>query len=218
MTNASDVIEQLKKAANPKNAAGMARFGINANNALGVSLPNLRQLAKQLGKSHVLAEELWKSGIHEARILASIVDDAKQVTSKQMDAWVREFDSWDVCDQVCLNLFDKTPFAYSKALKWAREPKEFVRRAGFALMACLAVHDKSAKDKDFIQFFPLIKQQAIDDRNFVRKAVNWALRQIGKRNDNLKKKALALSKDILKLETKTAKWIANDAIRELSKR
>ena len=125
MTNASDVIEQLKKAANPKNAAGMARFGINANNALGVSLPNLRQLAKQLGKSHVLAEELWKSGIHEARILASIVDDAKQVTSKQMDAWVREFDSWDVCDQVCMNLFDKTAIAYKKAGEWSARYDEF---------------------------------------------------------------------------------------------
>ncbi|TFG35821.1 MAG: DNA alkylation repair protein [Parcubacteria group bacterium] len=213
--DASQIIKKLKSHSNPKNVEGMERFGINPHNTLGVSMPLLRRTAKEIGKDHELAQGLWNSGIHEAKILAALIDDPKLVNSKQMEKWVRDFDSWDVCDQTCMNLFDKTPFAYQKALKWAKEKKEFVRRAGFVLMATLSVHDKKAKDKDFIKFFPLIKKFSTDERNFVRKADNWALRQIGKRNHSLNKKAIRLAEEIQKIDSKSARWIAGDAIREL---
>lgn len=213
--DASQVIKKLKSHANPKNVEGMARFGINYHNTLGVSMPLLRRIAKEIGKDHELALKLWISGIHEAKILATLIDDPKLVDSKQMEKWVRAFDSWDICDQTCMNLFDKTPFAYQKALKWAKEKREFVRRAGFVLMATLSVHDKKAEDKDFIKFFPLIKRFSTDERNFVRKADNWALRQIGKRNPLLNKKAIRLAEEIQKIDSKSARWIAGDAIREL---
>ena len=214
--DSNDVFKKLKSLANPKNVAGMARFGINPKNTLGISIPHLRKLAKELGKDHQLAQQLWDSGIHEAMILAGMVDDPKLVTKKQMDLWTSDFDSWDVCDQVCMNLFDKTPLAFQKAKEWAMRDKEFEKRAGFALMACLAWHDKEAGDVRFAQFFPLIKQAASDERNFVKKAVNWALRQIGKRNRNLNKMAIGTAKEILKMDSKIAKWIASDAIRELT--
>jgi len=213
--DADQTIKKLKKLANPKNVQGMARFGINPHKTLGVSMPELRHLAKEIGKNHKLAQQLWNSGIHEAKILAALIDESKLVTSQQMEKWVRDFDSWDVCDQVCMSLFDKTPFAYKKALKWGKEKKEFVRRAGFAMMAVLSVHDKKAKDKDFVKFFPLIKKFSIDERNFVKKANNWALRQIGKRNMYLNRKAIELAEEIQKINSKSAKWIAGDAIREL---
>lgn len=200
---------------NDKNIAGMARFGINPADTLGVSMPKLRKLGKQIGKNHILSLEIWDSGIHEAKILASIIDDKKLVTAGQMDKWVKDFDSWDVCDQVCMNLFRYTPFAHKKAVEWAGKQKEFVKRAGYALMACLASGDKKAADADFIKFFPLIKKAASDDRNFVRKAVNWALRQIGKRNRELNKVAIRLADEIIKMKEKSAKWIAGDALREL---
>ena len=213
--DAKEIIKKLKIHANRKNVEGMARFGINPENTLGVSMPLLRKTAKEIGKDHNLAQGLWDSGIHEAKILASLIDDPKMVTEKQIEKWVKGFDSWDVCDQVCMSLFDKTPFAYQKALKWAKEKKEFVKRAGFAIMAALSVHDKKAKDKDFVKFFPLIKKFSVDERNFVRKANNWALRQIGKRNMYLNKKAIKLAEEIQKINSKSAKWIAGDAIREL---
>jgi 3-methyladenine DNA glycosylase AlkD len=216
--NASQIIKKLKSHSNPKNVEGMARFGINPKNTLGVSMPLLHKTAKEIGKDHELAQELWNSGIHEAKILAALIDDPKLVDSKQMEKWVRDFDSWDVCDQTCMNLFDKTPFAYQKAIKWAKEKSEFVRRAGFALMATLSVHDKKAKDEQFLKFFPLIKKFSTDERNFVRKANNWALRQIGKRNPFLNKKAIELAEEIQKIDSKSAKWIANDAIRELKEK
>jgi 3-methyladenine DNA glycosylase AlkD len=194
----------------------MARFGINPENTLGISIPTLRSLAKEIGKDHALAEELWTSGIHEARILAAFIDDPKQVTEEQMDRWVAEFDSWDVCDQACGSLFDRTPFAYQKALEWSARDEEFVRRAAFALMAYLAVHDKKAGDDKFEGFFPLIVAAATDERNFVKKAVNWALRQIGKRNQNLNAKAIETAQDISKIDSKAARWIANDALKELT--
>jgi 3-methyladenine DNA glycosylase AlkD len=209
------IIQELKRNADPKNVNGMARFGINPKNTLGVSIPFLRNLAKQHKKQHELALELWNSQIHEAKILAALVDDPKKVTEKQMESWVIQFDSWDVCDQVCSNLFDKTPFAYTKIFKWTQRKEEYVKRAGFVLMACLAVHDKLAKDEQFLKFFPIIKKESIDERNFVRKAVNWAIRQIGKRNPSLRKKAIALAKEIEKINSKSAKWIAKDALREL---
>ncbi len=209
------IIKELKSHSNLKNVEGMSRFGIQGKEMLGVSVPILRKIAKNIGKDHSLAERLWSSGIHEARILASMVDDPEQVTEKQMDMWTKDFDSWDVCDQCCMNLFDKTGFAYKKAKEWTKKEEEFVKRAGFAMMACLAWHDKNADDKNFEQFFPMIKREANDNRNFVKKAVNWSLRQIGKRNLNLNKKAIKTAKDIQKMDSKAAKWIANDALREL---
>lgn len=211
-----EIIAKLKKHANPKDKEGMARFGINPKYALGIRVPVLRNLAKSIGKDHKLAQMLWKTRIHEVRILATMVDNPREVTERQMENWVRDFNSWDVCDQCCMNLFDKTPIAWKKAIEWPNRKEEFIRRAGFALMASLAVHDKKAKDKDFIKFFPIIEKYSIDERNFVKKAVNWALRQIGKRNKNLNKEAIKVARKIQKMNNKTAKWIANDAIRELT--
>jgi len=212
------VIKKLRQHENPKNVAGMARFGINPKSTLGVSIPTLRSLAKEIGKNHDLALGLWKTGIHEARILASLIDDSKLVTSRQMDEWIQDFDSWDVCDQICMNLFDKTLYAFEKAEQWTSHNKEYERRAGFALMATLAVHDKQASDKDFMQFFPLIEKYADDERNFVKKSVNWALRQIGKRNPALCKRAITVAEKLKKSERTSARWIGSDAHRELTKK
>lgn len=211
----NQILEKLKSYANKKNITGMARFGINPKNTFGVKIPVLRKMAKEIGKNHSLALKFWDSKIHEARILASMIDDPKLVSEKQAKKWVKDFDSWDVCDQVCMNLFDKTEFAYKKAGEWSNQDEEFVKRAGFVLMACLSVHDKTAKDEKFIQFFKNIKKESTDERNFVKKAVNWALRQIGKRNLVLNKQAIKLAEEILKIDSKSAKWIASDALREL---
>jgi len=210
-----DLIKKLKSQANPKNVAGMARFGISSKNTLGISIPFLRKMAKEIGKNHKLALELWNSGIHEAKILAGLIDESEKVTERQIEQWAKDFDSWDVCDLVCSNLFDKTSFAWQKVIEFSKRKEEFVKRTGFTLIACLAVHDKKAQDKDFIKLLPIIKREVTDERNFVRKAVNWALRQIGKRNKNLNKEAIKTAKEILKIENKAAKWIASDAIREL---
>jgi 3-methyladenine DNA glycosylase AlkD len=215
MEKVEEIIKKLKKLSNPRNVEGMARFGIRPDKALGISIPNLRKLAKEIDKNHRLALQLWKSEIHEARILAGMIDEVDKITEKQMDSWIKGFDSWDVCDQVCANLFDKTPFAFKKAIEWTKRKKEFEKRAGFALMACLAWHDKEAGDNKFIKFFPAIKRESIDERNYVKKAVNWALRQIGKRNRNLNKEAIKVAIVIQKMESKSARWIANDALREL---
>jgi len=212
----AEILKQLKSLSNPAAVSGMALYGINSKNNYGVSAPLLRRIAKQVGSDHVLAEQLWNSEVHDARILASLIDDPKQVTSEQMDRWVSDFDSWDVCDQCCSNLFDKTVFAYSKALEWCLSDKEFVKRAGFVLMAALAVHDKRKKDEAFLPFIDALKVGAYDDRNFVKKAVNWALRQIGKRNSNLNDKALEAARAIREIDSKSAKWIASDAYRELT--
>jgi 3-methyladenine DNA glycosylase AlkD len=193
----------------------MARFGINPENTLGVSIPVLRRMAKEAGRDHQVARDLWASGIHEARILATLVEEPELVTRRQMDAWARQFDSWDVCDQACMNLFRDTPFAFEKAAKWASAKPEFVRRAGFALMAALASKAKGAPDAQFEAFFPLIAEAAGDDRNFVKKAVNWALRGIGKRNPALREKAIAVAERIRRQDSRAAKWIAGDALREL---
>lgn len=211
-----EILKKLKSSSNPRNVEGMARFGINPNNTYGVSIPILRKLARDIGKNHGLAQQLWASKIHEARILAAMIEIPSKVTEKQMDLWVKDFDSWDVCDQVCMNLFDKTNFAYAKAVEWSSRKEEFVKRAGFAIMASLAVHDKNAKDAELVKFMPIIKRESCDERNFVKKAVNWALRQIGKRNLNLNKEAVKTAKEILKLDYKSAKWIANDALKELT--
>jgi len=216
MMRCKEVVAELKSLAKPGAVEGMARFGITARNTLGVSMPDMRRLAKKAGKSHELAGELWDTGIHEARIVAGIVDVPGEVTPEQMDSWAADFDSWDVCDQVCMNLFDKTPFAYDKCLEWSAREEEYVKRAGFALMACLAWHDKGAPDRAFKPFFAVITRESTDERNFVKKAVNWALRQIGKRNASLNRQAIATSEKILKIDSKSARWIARDALRELT--
>lgn len=211
-----EIITKLKSFSNPEAVAGMARFGIDISKAYGISAPTLRQLAKEIGTNHVLAQRLWASGIHEARILAALIDDPQLVTEAQMESWVKDFHSWDICDACCGNLFDKTPFAYRKAVEWSSRKEEFVKRAGFALMAYLAVHDKAAKDEVFLKFLPLIKRHAVDERNFVKKAVNWALRQIGKRSRSLNRAAIQTAKAIQKIDSKSARWVAADALRELT--
>ncbi len=209
------VIKRLKSLSNPEAVEGMARFGINPKMTLGVSIPHLRQIAKDIGKNHKLALNLWETGIHEARILAGMIDEPDYVSEKQIEKWAGDFDSWDVCDQVCMNLFKKSPVAYKKAVEWSKRDKEFVKRAGFALMAVLAVGDKKAGDDKFTKFFPYIKKESTDSRNYVKKAVNWALRQIGKRNLNLNKMAVKVGEEIYNIDSKSAKWIASDALREL---
>jgi len=194
----------------------MARYGINPENAYGVPIPTLRKMAKEIETNHLLAQKLWYSGVKDARILATMIDNPKEVTPEQMEGWARDLNSWDVCDQCCNNLFDKTHFAYQKAVEWSARSEEFVKRAGFTLMACLAVHDKKAQDKELLRFLPIIKREAGDDRNFVKKAVNWALRQIGKRNLNLNKKAVETAKEIQQMGSRSARWIASNALRELS--
>jgi 3-methyladenine DNA glycosylase AlkD len=201
--------------ASPDNVRGMARFGISVEGALGVPMPALRKLGRELGTDHALSLALWKTAIHEARILAALVGDPELLTAREADAWVRDLDSWDVCDQLCMNLLDRTPFAYEKAAEWSWRKREFEKRAGFALMAVLAVHDKAAPDSKLAAFLAVIEREATDERNFVRKAVNWALRQIGKRSPGLKRKAVAAAKRIAKLDSKPARWIACDALREL---
>ncbi len=193
----------------------MARFGIQSSNSFGVSIPKLRTLAREVGRDHQLALKLWETGVHDARLLASMVDNPEQVTVDQVDKWVRDFDSWDIVDGSCGNLFDKTPFAVAKAREWCKREEEFVKRAGFVLMAELAVHDKHSKDKLFLHFLPLIIAGASDKRNLVKKAVNWALRQIGKHNLKLNRAAVSTALKIQKIELGSAKWVASDALREL---
>ena len=193
----------------------MVHFGIDPKNAYGISIPVLRKVAKEIGKDHSLALQLWDSEIHEARILAGMIDDPELVTEKQMDDWAKDFNSWDICDGTCLNLFRNTPFAYKKAIEWSNAKQEYIKRAGFSMMACLAVGDKEADDGKFRKFFSYIKKEALDERNFVRKAVNWALRQIGKRNMNLNRLAAKVASEIQKMDSKSARWIAQDALREL---
>jgi 3-methyladenine DNA glycosylase AlkD len=209
-----EIISQLKALTVPANINGMARFGINPNNTLGVSMPRIRQLGKRK-KDHDLALALWETGIHEARILASIVDQPALLTSQQMDSWIADFDSWDVCDQVCGNLYSKSPLAVEKAMSWSKSEHEFVKRAGFALMAYLAVHGKKVPDTVFIQFLEIIESSADDDKNFVRKAINWALRQIGKRSTALYQPALEESRRLALSTNKTARWVGTDAVKEL---
>ena len=211
-----NILRELRSHADPSALGRMARFGITTERALGgISLPTLRAMAKRIGQDHTLATELWASGIHEARLLAPMVDDPSQVTEEQMEAWAAEFDSWDVVDGTCSSLFDKTSFAYQKAIEWSGREEEFVKRAGFVLMATLSVHDKAASDQDFEQFFPLIEREAGDPRNFVRKAVNWALRQIGKRNLGLNRGATAVAQRIHRTGPRSARWVASDALHEL---
>jgi len=212
---ASELVAHLRKLGSERNRQGMARFGINVQNACGVEVPKLRRLARHIGTHHQLALELWGTKVHEARLLAAYIDDYKLVDERQMERWVRDFDSWDVCDQVCSSLFDKTDFAHRKAIEWSGRKEEYVKRAGFAMMATLAVHDKRAGKAALEKFFPYIVQGASDERNYVKKAVNWALRQIGKRSLTLNREAVGVARRIATLDSPSAKWIAADALREL---
>ncbi len=211
-----EVVRRLKLMGDPRAAEGAARFGIRVPNLLGVCAPDLRRLAKEIGKDHALARRLWTTGIHEARVLAALIDDPAQVTPRQMEQWAADFDSWAVCDAACCCLFDKTPYAWDKAIEWTSREPEYVKRAGFVLMAALAVHDKKAPDERFKAFLPLVIRHADDERNFVKKAVNWALRQIGKRNAPLNELAIQTAQDIRRTGSKAARWIAADALRELT--
>jgi 3-methyladenine DNA glycosylase AlkD len=214
---AEQILSELKKLENPANIEGMRRYGITAENTFGVTMPVLKDTAKKLKYSHKLACELWDTKIREARIISFLIDNPKEVTEKQMEKMVKEFNSWDICDGCCSNLFRKTPFAYKKAVQWSKRKEEFVKRAGFVMIAVLAVHDKKADDSMFVKIFPLLEKEARDERNFVKKAINWALRQIGKRNPELRKEAIKLAEKISKQDYPSSKWIASDAIRELKR-
>jgi 3-methyladenine DNA glycosylase AlkD len=215
MASVNDVLGKLRSKAQPEQLKGMARYGMTIENRLGVSVPDMRKLAKELGRDHKLALSLWKTGVAEARILAGMVGDPDKLTEEQMEEWVKGIDSWDVCDQVCMNLFEKNQLAWKKIIDWSGREEEFVKRTAFSLIACLAWHDKKASDEKFIELLPVITRAATDERNFVKKAVNWALRNIGKRNLNLNKAAISAARRIQRLDSKAARWIAADAIREL---
>ena len=215
MVSVEEVLKRLKAKAKHDQLEGMAHFGIVTEQRLGVSVPDMRKIARELGKDHKLALDLWKTGIPEARMVAAMIDEHEKLTGDQMEDWVRDINSWDVCDQVCMNLFEKTPLAWKKILEWSEREEEFVKRTAFSLIACLAWHDKVAEDERFIRLFPVIKRGAADERNFVRKAVNWALRNIGKRNRRLNRAAIKAAREIQRIDSKAARWIASDAIREL---
>lgn len=210
------VLKRLRHYASASNREGMKRFGINTGNALGVPVTRLRIIARDTPGDHCLALQLWVTGIHEARLLATMIEDPYKTKEKQLDRWLKTVDSWDLCDQLCLNVASKMPFAYRKAFEWSEREPEFQKRAGFALMAALAVRDKQAEDYQMEAFFTPILNECTDERNYVKKAVSWALRQIGKRNEHLRKKAIEVAKKIGEKESPAAKWIASDALRELS--
>jgi 3-methyladenine DNA glycosylase AlkD len=216
MYTSAGILKKLKSRGSRKNIEGMARFGITTERRLGVSVPEMRRIAREAGTDHALAIRLWNSGVAEARIVASMIADPAKMTAAEMDRWVSGFDSWDVCDQVCMNLFQETPYARQKIRQWARREEEYVRRAAYALLACLAWRDKDAPDTLFTGFLPVIKRGARDERNFVKKAVNWALRNIGKRNLRLNKAALRTAREVSRLNSQSARWIGGDAIRELT--
>jgi 3-methyladenine DNA glycosylase AlkD len=215
MASVKDVLDRLQSKAQPEQLKGMAKYGMAVEQRLGVSVPDMRKLAKEIGKDHKLALDLWRTGIAEARIVAGMVGDPAKLTEEQMEDWVKGINSWDVCDQVCMNLFEKNQLAWRKILDWSEREEEFVKRTAFSLIACLAWHDKEAGDEKFIELLPVIIRGAADERNFVKKAVNWALRNIGKRNLKLNKAAINTAKEIQRLDSKAARWIAADALREL---
>ncbi len=212
---AKDIIDRLRALGSAEARAGMARFGIDTGRAFGVPVSILRPLAREIGRDHQLAQELWGSGFHEAWLLATMIGEPRRMSEAAMDSWVQDIDSWDICDGACINLFRKTPFPHARAVAWSKREEAFVKRAGFALMATLAVHDKKAEDPVFLAYLPMIATAASDERNFVKKAVNWALRQIGKRNRALNAAAIACAASLAETESKAARWVARDALREL---
>ena len=221
--NTQAILTQLNQLSHPENLPGMARFGINTGRALGLSMPEIRRMASSIRKAyprrdpalHTLAAGLWETGIHEARILAALIDLPGQVTPEQMDHWAAGFDSWDVVDQTCGALFVETPYAVEKAHSWSARPEEYIKRAGFVLMAELAVHAHHLPEEALVGFLPVIEREAWDERNFIKKAENWALRQIGKRSPALNEQAVWCCQRITAQGTRSARWIAADALREL---
>ena len=215
MTTLDEVLNKLNEKAKSDQLEGMARFGIVGDQRMGVSVPDMRRIAKDIGKNHQLALKLWDTGIPEAMIVAGMVAEPDKLTEEQMEDWVVDINSWDICDQVCMNLFEKSPYAEQKIFEWSAREEEFVKRTAYALIACLAWHDKDASDQAFTKYFPVIKNGSTDDRNFVKKAVNWALRNIGKRNIELNQAAIQVAREIQAVDSKSARWIASNAIREL---
>lgn len=215
--NKDEVLKWLERKGTRRYLEGMARYGIQTDRRVfGVSVGTMQSLAKKLGKDHALATALWKSGCYEGQMLAALVDDPQRVTRSQMNAWAADFDNWATCDTACFHLFDRTPFAWEKARQWSTSRREFVKRAGFALMASLTVHSKSAPDTEFLLLLPLIEQGAHDERNFVKKSVNWALRSIGKRSLALNKAAIATAKRLAQSDEASCRWVGKDALRELA--
>lgn len=213
--SARRVIDELRRLGTKRNVEGMARFGIRAKKVFGVSKPKLDALAKKIGKNHALGLALWATGIQDAKILAGLISEPRKVTAAQMELWVRDFDNWDTCDGTCCHLFVFAEDAWPKAIAWTKRREEFQKRGGFALAAYLAYRDKSAGDATYLDFLKVIEREAGDERNFVRKAVNWALRNIGKRNLRLNRAAIATARRLRKKESRAARWIAADALREL---
>jgi 3-methyladenine DNA glycosylase AlkD len=210
------VLSSLERMSTTRDRENLARFGITASKAFGVSMANVQRLAKRLGRSHELAIALWDTGWYEARLLTSFVDEPSRVTSAQMDKWCRDFDNWGICDTVCFHLFDRTPHAWEKVKQWSDRREEFVKRAAFALLASLAGHDKHADDKKFVDGLRLIEQAAADERNFVKKGVSWALRMVGRRNAALNAAAVAVARRLSTSPEPAASWIGRGALRELT--
>jgi len=212
----NEVLAWLKKRGTRRNVDGMARYGIVAKRAFGVSMGTMQSLAKRLGTNHALSLTLWESGWYEARLLAALVGDPERVTRRQMNAWAGGFENWGDCDTVCFKLFDRAPFAWEKARQWAASPREFVKRGGFVLMACLALHDKTAPDRSYLALLPLIEQGAQDERNFVKKGVSWALRGIGRRSPALNRAAVEVARRLARSQGAAPHWVGKDALRELT--
>jgi 3-methyladenine DNA glycosylase AlkD len=215
MTSTNDILKRLRAAGSAANVVGMARYGIRPAKAYGVATPVIRSIAKELRNNPDLASALWSTNVLEARMLATMIADPLQIPEEEVERWVREFDCWSVCDSACIGLLWKTPFAWRKVREWSRREPEYERRAAFALLAGLAVHDKKASDKQFRAALRLISKAAGDERNFVKKAVNWALRQIGKRNTGLREAAIDTAESLIATESRSARWIGHDALREL---
>lgn len=211
------VVTSLKRLGTKKTREGMARYAIPYDNAFGVSVGNIRKLGKELGRNHELALALWKTGWYEARMLAAFVDDPTLVTPAQMDAWCKDFDNWAICDTLCFHIWDRTPHAFRKIGVWSKRREEFVKRAAFALLASVALHDKQAEDEAFMRTLPLIERAANDQRNFVKKGVSWALRAVGKRNAKLKDAALQLARRMANSNEPAARWIGKDTLRDLGR-
>lgn len=211
-------LEILSREEKQENKEGMARFGINTEKAFGVSVVKIREIAKMVGKGHEKAQKLWETGMHEARIMACFLDEPRRITKEQAENWALGFNSWDLCDQCCMNLFDRLPFSYELAAEWAEREEEYVKRAGFAIMASLALHDKKAPDEKFLPFLNSIEKQSTDPRNFVKKAINWALRQIGKRRPSIIDKVKTLAEKLAESDDKNARWVGKDALREFDKK
>ncbi|MFB6076399.1 MAG: DNA alkylation repair protein [Candidatus Aenigmatarchaeota archaeon] len=214
--NVDDVLEKLEELSDSEKKEEVEKFGINTDNSLGgISIPELRKLAKEIGKDHSLALKLWETGVSEAMKLAAMIDIPEKVTSEQMDSWVEDFDSWDLCDLVCQDLFIKTDFVGDKINKWTGSEEEFVKRVGFVLIAERAIHDKKANNEDFEKYFSIVKREVDDSRNFVKKAISWALREMGKRNKGLNERVIEVAREIKEDGSNIAKWISSDVIREL---